>query len=58
MNAAHLEALKAIVTESRLTVKPDDLQVYGKDWTRSTPNPLAVVFPKTTDESQTAGQHP
>jgi len=50
VNAAHLEALKAIVTESRLTVKPDDLQVYGKDWTRSTPNPLAVVFPKTTDE--------
>ncbi len=50
MNAAHLEALKAIVTESRLTVKTDDLQVYGKDWTRSTPNPLAVVFPKTTEE--------
>jgi glycolate oxidase subunit GlcD len=50
VNAAHLEALRAIVTESRLTVKPDDLQVYGKDWTRSTPNPLAVVFPKTTDE--------
>jgi FAD/FMN-containing dehydrogenase len=50
VNAAHLEALKAIVTESRLTVKTDDLQVYGKDWTRSTPNPLAVVFPKTTEE--------
>ncbi|WP_176736234.1 FAD-binding oxidoreductase [Oligoflexus tunisiensis] len=50
MTAVHLEALKAIVTESRLTVKSDDLQVYGKDWTRSTPDPLAVVFPKTTDE--------
>jgi len=46
----HLEALKAIVSEARFTTKPDDMKVYGKDWTRSTPNPLAIVFPKSTEE--------
>ncbi len=50
MNTLHLEALKAIVSEARFTTKPDDMKVYGKDWTRSTPNPLAIVFPKSTEE--------
>ncbi len=50
MNSVHLEAFKAIVSDKRLTTQPDDLKIYGKDWTKSTPNPLAIVFPKTTDE--------
>jgi FAD/FMN-containing dehydrogenase len=34
-----------------LTVDPEELRTFGKDWTRIyEPNPLAVVFPRTTDE--------
>ncbi|RZA22614.1 MAG: FAD-binding oxidoreductase [Proteobacteria bacterium] len=50
MNSAHYQALEGIVTSARISQKPDDLQIYGKDWTRSVPRPSAVVFPKTTEE--------
>ncbi len=50
MNSTHIQALTAIVGESRLSTRPDDLAVYGKDWTKANPNPPAVVFPKTTEE--------
>ncbi len=50
MNSTHIQALTAIVGDSRLTTRPDDLAVYGKDWTKASPNPPAVVFPKSTDE--------
>ena len=50
MNSAHYQALEGIVGNTRISQKPDDLQIYGKDWTKSTPRPSAVVFPKTTEE--------
>ena len=50
MNSAHYQALEGIVTSARISQKPDDLQMYGKDWTKSTPKPSAVIFPKTTEE--------
>ncbi|MBC7658671.1 MAG: FAD-binding oxidoreductase [Chitinophagaceae bacterium] len=50
MNSVHYEALEGILGATRISEKADDLQIYGKDWTRSTPKPSAVVFPKTTDE--------
>lgn len=50
MNSAHLQALEAIVSSARISTKTDDLQIYGKDWTKATPNPSAVVFPKSTEE--------
>ena len=34
-----------------LSQKPEDLQTYGRDWTKVfPPAPAAVVFPRTTDE--------
>lgn len=34
-----------------ITTQTDELQIYGKDWTKVfTPNPSAVVFPRTTEE--------
>lgn len=34
-----------------LSLNPDDLKTYGKDWTKVfAPAPSAVVFPRTTDE--------
>ncbi|MCX6129854.1 MAG: FAD-binding oxidoreductase [Proteobacteria bacterium] len=50
MNSVHLEALKAIVSDARITTKADDLKVYGKDWTKASPNPFAIIFPKSTAE--------
>lgn len=50
MNSAHYQALEDIVGNTRISQKQDDLQIYGKDWTKSTPRPSAVVFPKTTEE--------
>lgn len=50
MNSAHYQAIEGIVTSARISQNPGDLKIYGKDWTRSVPNPSAVVFPKTTDE--------
>jgi glycolate oxidase subunit GlcD len=50
VNRQHLDAITAIVGASRLSTKPDDLVVYGKDWTKADPKPAAVVFPKNTDE--------
>lgn len=33
------------------SLKPDDLENYGKDWTKVVPpKPLVVIFPRSTDE--------
>ncbi len=50
MDRTHLQALTALVGDARISTRPDDLTVYGKDWTKAVPNPTAVIFPKTTDE--------
>ena len=48
-----IEKLKAIVSQGKVLTDADALETYGKDWTRKfTPNPLAIVFPRTTEEVQ------
>lgn len=61
-NDALLESLKQLVEPSKVLTDKDSLENYGKDWTRIyTPNPLAIVFPKTIEEVQAivrwANQH-
>jgi glycolate oxidase subunit GlcD len=50
VNPTHYQALENIVGNTRISQKADDLQIYGKDWTKSIPRPSAVIFPKTTAE--------
>ena len=46
-----LEKLVAIVGENGVKTSPDDLQIYGKDWTKAFPaNPIAIILPSVTDE--------
>lgn len=59
MNAANplspelIAALQAIVGIDKLKTEADDLDTYGKDWTRvHAPAPSAIVFPKTTEQVQ------
>lgn len=50
---AVIAALEAILPPSRVRTSPDDLEAFGKDWTRIyTPNPLAIVFPDSTGQVQ------
>lgn len=46
-----LERVGAIVGDSWVKTDPDDLQRYGKDWTKAyVANPIAIVLPGTADE--------
>lgn len=46
-----LSELREIIDPSRVVVSGDDLQFYGRDWTRFyQPAPLAVVFPQDVEE--------
>ncbi|WP_097458572.1 FAD-binding oxidoreductase [Mangrovitalea sediminis] len=48
-----IQALRERVPSGKVLTDPDDLQTYGKDWTKVyEPNPLAIVLPKTTEEVQ------
>lgn len=48
-----IEQLRAAVPEARVLTGPDDLQAYGKDWTRQyEPRPLAIVMPRNTAQVQ------
>ncbi|RMH90768.1 FAD-binding oxidoreductase [Lysobacter pythonis] len=48
---ARLDALRQILPGPRLLNAPDDLEHYGRDWTRRwTPAPLAVALPATVEE--------
>ena len=48
-----LSALAAIVGATNVLTGTDDLNHYGKDWTRAwTPAPLAIVLPRTVAEVQ------
>lgn len=52
-NDALLESLKQLVEPGKVLTDADSLENYGKDWTKIyTPNPLAIVFPKSTEEVQ------
>lgn len=46
-------SLKEVISSVQITTDKDDLTNYGQDWTRYyTPNPEAIVFPKSTKEVQ------
>ena len=48
-----LESLKKIFDDGCVLTDAESLQTYGKDWTRiHQPNPLAIVFPKSTEQVQ------
>lgn len=48
-----IESLEAIVGPGALRLDADSLASYGLDWTRYfSPNPQAIVFPKTTAQVQ------
>ncbi|MBL4797727.1 MAG: FAD-binding oxidoreductase [Oleispira sp.] len=45
--------LKAIVGDDKVKTDADSLETFGKDWTKIySPNPAAIVFPKTTEQVQ------
>ena len=46
-----IEGLRRLLPSSRVSTAAADLEVWGRDWTRSyAVNPSAVVFPETVDE--------
>jgi FAD/FMN-containing dehydrogenase len=46
-----VQALQQVLDPGQLSRDPADLQFYGRDWTRFIePNPLAVVFPRSTEQ--------
>ena len=46
-------ALKSIVGDDKLRLDADDLETFGKDWTKVyEPAPAAIVFPKTVEQVQ------
>ncbi|QCF26668.1 FAD-binding oxidoreductase [Hydrocarboniclastica marina] len=48
-----IDRLRAAVPEARVLTEPDDLQTYGKDWTRQfEPRPLAIILPRDTGQVQ------
>ncbi len=48
-----IEELKALVDDGKVRLDEDSLQTYGKDWTKiHEPKPLAIVFPKSTEQVQ------
>lgn len=52
-NKLLLESLQKLVEPSKVLTDSESLEAYGKDWTKIyTPNPMAIVFPKTTEEVQ------
>jgi len=53
VSADIIEQLKAIVGDSKVLSSEDDLQNYGKDWTRIyTADPSVIVLPKTVEQVQ------
>ncbi|MCP5161153.1 MAG: FAD-binding oxidoreductase [Hahellaceae bacterium] len=48
-----IEELKKLVDEGKVRTDADSLANFGKDWTKIyEPKPLAIVFPKTTEQVQ------
>ncbi len=51
LSAEFLAQTAAAFPADFLTHEPQDLEAYGRDWTKVfAPNPVAIVFPRTTDE--------
>lgn len=50
---ALIDELQALVDSGKVLTDAGSLETYGKDWTKQfTPAPLAIVFPKTTEQVQ------
>jgi glycolate oxidase subunit GlcD len=48
-----INALEVVVEAGKVRTDAESLASHGKDWTKIyTPKPLAIVFPKTTEEVQ------
>lgn len=48
-----MQDLTSFLKPEQISTNSDDLKTYGQDWTRYyTPNPKAIVFPRTTEEVQ------
>ncbi|MDX1457268.1 MAG: FAD-binding oxidoreductase [Marinobacter sp.] len=48
-----IATLKTLVDDGKVLTDPADLENYGKDWTKIyPPKPLAIVFPKSTEQVQ------
>ena len=48
-----VDQLITVVEPSRVKIDASDLEYYGKDWSSgATPNPSAIVFPKSINEVQ------
>lgn len=48
-----IEALEQVLEQGKVRCDQDSLDTYGKDWTKIyTPSPIAIVFPKTTEQVQ------
>ncbi|MFT3929412.1 MAG: FAD-binding oxidoreductase [Spongiibacteraceae bacterium] len=48
-----LAQLEAIVGADKVTTAPDDLQRFGRDWTKAyPPAPSAIVFPRSVEQVQ------
>ncbi|MGH8379783.1 FAD-binding oxidoreductase [Pseudomonas sp.] len=52
-NSALLDELMTLVEPGKMLTDAVSLETYGKDWTKHfTPAPLAIVFPKSTEQVQ------
>jgi len=52
-NDQNIEQLKALLTPNQVKTAVDDLEAYGKDWTKvHDPKPLAIVLPKSVEQVQ------
>lgn len=50
-NDSFLDLLRSEFSNDFFTIDPDECKEYGRDWTKTyTPDPLAIAFPRTTDE--------
>ena len=48
-----ISALEGVVESGKVRTDDESLQSHGKDWTKIyAPKPLAIVFPKTTEQVQ------
>ncbi len=49
----NIQSLEELLSPDQFTIKPDDLNNYGQDWTKHyEPKPSAVVFPRSTEDVQ------
>jgi len=53
LSSQHIEQLRAIVGADKVSTAPDDLQRFGRDWTKAyPPAPSAIVFPRSVEQVQ------